>query len=313
MHNVSQKSPDWLRRASRFCSVVAALSVTYGCTNLSDDVKPAATPTPTTMARATAATPPSSLDIYFQNWTAGAAYTQAMSVTDFKTPEFWDPNATVSIKQYDNTNQYKGMRAQFKKDKFGGDSGIILETDIAEKEEYTVEYKVFFEPGFQFNRGNSESTSNYGGGKLPGIWGGSRPGGGTAKDDGMSARIMFRKEESKYDSDPGGGYLEFYHYWRNQNDQYGERYALQKVATGQWYSIKMRIKVGTSTADGRARVWINNVLRFDRNFRYVKPNDSWKLNGILYHLFYGGNGAEWAPNADTYLILDNFRLYVPAS
>jgi hypothetical protein len=306
MKRLCQKSPDRLREVVRLFSLLVSLAVTLSCTHVNDEVPPS-----NTEKARVAATPPSGLQVYFQNWTPGAAYTQAMSVSDFITPEFWDPNSTASIKQYDNANQYKGLRVKFNKDKIGGESGIILETDVAEKPEYTIEYKVFFEPGFQFNRGNSELTSNYGGGKLPGIWGGSRPGGGTVKDDGMAARIMFRKEESKYNSDPDGGYLEFYHYWRNQSSQYGERIPLQKVAVGQWYTIKMRISVGTSTSDGRARVWINNVLRYDQNFRYVKPNDSWKLNGIMFHLFYGGNTPEWAPNADTYLILDNFKLYQP--
>jgi hypothetical protein len=116
------------------------------CTNVSENVLP----DPTHQARLAAY--PSSLNIYYQNWSAGATYTQSMATTDLKALKFWDSNPTLSIKNYDATNGYNALRVKFPKDLYGGASGVTAETYLADANEYTLEYKVYFEPGFQFSR-----------------------------------------------------------------------------------------------------------------------------------------------------------------
>jgi hypothetical protein len=70
----------------------------------------------------------------------------------------------------------------------------------------------------------------------------------------------------------------------------------------------MRVNLGTSTSDGRLKVWVDGVQKIDRGFRYLASGANWKLNGMLFHTFYGGNEASWAPTANTYLMLDNDRV-----
>jgi hypothetical protein len=244
---------------------------------------------------------PSELSVYYQGYSDGQTYTQNNATADLKSLKFWDSNATLSIKQYDNTNGYKGLRVKMGKDLYQSTSGVIAETYLADRNEYTLEYKVFFEPGFEFNRGNNGSI--YGGGKLPGLTGGSRPGGCTKKTDGMSARIMFRRDPTR--SNP---YLELYQYWRNQTGDCGEQVYLQDVQAGVWYTIKIKVNLGSSTADGNVKVWVNGTQKLSKNYRYLASGQSWKLNGMMFHSFMGGNTSSWAPTEDRYLIIDNYKV-----
>lgn len=250
-------------------------------------------------------TQPSELKISFEDWKDGDVYSKTMAIQDLKSLKFWDSNPTLSIKKYDDKNNYQGLRVKFPKDNFGGQSGVIAETILAERNEYTLEFKVFFEPEFQFSKDNSQKI--YGGGKLLGLCGGSRPSGGNKKEDGMSARIMFRKDPTQKTSQTGG-YLELYHYWRGQKGIYGDQLYLQNCESGNWYTIKMRVNIGSSNTDGNLKVWMNGTEKINKSFRYLANDANWKLKGVMFHSFYGGNTEEWAPSDDTYLILDNIKV-----
>jgi hypothetical protein len=298
-------APTWVQKTAQYAVAVVSCAALYGCANVDSAISPSSqTDTNARVTAAAVAGAPSSLDIYWQNYTAGAAYTNSNATSDFKSITFWDSSPGQTIRQYDNMNGYKAIRQKFAANTYGTGGGTIAETNLADANEYTMEYKVFFESGFQFSRGNSGTV--YGGGKLPGLAGGSRPGGGQKKTDGMSARIMWRKDPTR--STPNGGYIELYHYWRNQAGTYGDQLYLQDVVAGRWYTIKIRVNLGTSTSDGRLKVWVDGVSKIDRAFRYLASGASWKLNGTMFHMFYGGNDSSWAPTADTYLMLDNFRV-----
>jgi hypothetical protein len=240
-------------------------------------------------------------NVNYQNYSDGATYTQANATTDMKELKFWDSNPTLSIKTWDATNQYKALRTKFTANQYGGGSGVTAETNLADKNEYTMEFKVYFEPGFEFSRGND--GTKYGGGKLPGLCGGSRPSGCNKKTDGMSARIMFRRDPTQT-----GPYIELYHYWRNQPSSCGESYYLQGVTTGVWYTVKLRVNLGTASSDGYTKVWVNGVEKKNIAKRYLASGQSWKLNGTMFHMFMGGNDSSWAPTADRYLMLDNYKV-----
>ncbi|MGL4632773.1 MAG: polysaccharide lyase [Leadbetterella sp.] len=245
---------------------------------------------------------PSEWSAYYQGYSDGATYTQSNATSDMKELYFWDSNPTLSIKTWDNSsNQYKALRAKFTAGAYNGGSGVTAETKLQDKNEYTMEYKVYFEPGFEFSKGNDGTI--YGGGKLPGLAGGSRPGGCSAKTDGMSARVMFRRDPTQT-----GPYLELYHYWRGQTTSCGESYYLQGVTTGQWYTIKIRVNLGTTSSNGYTKVWVNGVEKKNISKRYLGSGQSWKLNGTMFHMFMGGNASSWAPNSDRYLMLDNVKV-----
>ena len=304
--NAPEKPRSAWTKAGVYASVLSVGFALYGCqqpvVSLPSEniVIPAG-------ARSASVTYPSALNIYYQNWYGGDVYDQYRATSDLKYLTYWDDNATTSIKIYDTPNFYKALRVKFPANKYGGQSGIIIESELANANEYTLEYKVYFEPGFQFNRGNTTISKYDGGGKLPGLCGGSRPSGGLGKTDGMSARIMWRKD-GRNASDPNGGYLELYQYWRAQTEQYGDRFYLQKVQTGRWYFVKMRVNLGTSTTPGKLKVWVDGISKIDQSFQYLEQKANWQLNGTMFHAFYGGNTSDWAPSNDSYLMIDNFRV-----
>jgi hypothetical protein len=248
---------------------------------------------------------PSSREVYYQNWSAGAGYTQSMATTDWSQLHYWDSDINASIKTYDSTNGYKGLRVKMPANTVSSNNGILFDSKLANGSDYTLEYKVLFESGFEFSRGNSGSV--YGGGKLPGLGGGNRPGGGAGaagSQDGMSARFMFRRDPTQ--SSP---YLELYLYWRGQSGTYGDSIVLQTgITTNTWYTLKQRVRLGTTSSDGNVTVWINGAQKLNRNFRFLASGKTWKLNGIMHHAFMGGGDSSWAPTADRYLILDNFKV-----
>jgi hypothetical protein len=248
---------------------------------------------------------PTDVSVYFQNWAIGSSYDQSKATTDWKSLKYWDSTTLATIKQYDSVNNYRALRVKLPKDAYGGNSGMIWQSDLADGTDYTFEYKVYFEPGFEFNRGNSSTA--YGGGKLPGLTGGNNPSGGGDSSGGMSSRIMFRRDP-KHNTGSTGGYIELYQYWQGQASTYGDSVFLQNVNAGSWYIIKQRVQLGTSTSDGRIRVWVNGTKKIDKNYRYLKSGQTWKINGIMQHVFCGGNTSAWGPVSDRYLMLDNMKV-----
>jgi hypothetical protein len=261
---------------------------------------------------------PTELNVNYQNYIVGSGnyydYTQADGTADLKSLKYWSPtaNSNLSVRSYNLPIYAKALRVKMPANAGGvGSSGMVVDTYLADKNEYTMEYRVFFEDGFEFNKGNrdvnSDGSTNYGGGKLPGLTGGTRPSGCAKSKDGMSARIMFRREKS-IRSTPDGGYLELYQYWQNQASSCGDRIPLQNVVDNTWYKIKMKVNLGTSSSDGFIQIWINDVQKLNKTYRYLNTGSNWKLNGVMFHSFMGGNSSFWAPTQDRYLMIDDVKV-----
>ena len=51
--------------------------------------------------------------------------------------------------------------------------------------------------------------------------------------------------------------------------------------------------------DGRLRIWINNDLVMDRaDYEWFGQGEP-TVDGILLHVFHGGNNSDWSPQNDT--------------
>ncbi len=281
----------------------------------------------TTNKQAKVAASPTELNINYQNYIVGNyyQYTSANATSDFQSVKGFGGTAStnLTVKIWDLPNYYKALRVKMPKDGGGVyESGMVIDSYLADKNEYTMEYKVFFEDGFEFNKGNTDikyvegkQVENYGGGKLPGLTGGSNPSGCSYKSDGMSARIMFRREKSRR-STPNGGYLELYQYWQGQADKggCGDRFILQDVIDNTWYTIKMTVNLGTINANGTTnngfvKVWVNGgEPKLNKSFKYRQDQAKWNLNGTMFHSFMGGSDDTWAPTADRYLMIDNVKV-----
>ncbi len=240
----------------------------------------------------------------YSHWSLGHAYGRTEATNDWPTLVWFDEPGAGSIAEYPAGSGRHWLRQSFPAGTFGGGPhGNKFAANLAPRDAYTVEYEVHFPADWEFSKNN---TGKYGGGKLPGLSGGSHPSGGHGKPDGMSARPMWRRD-SRF-SAKAQSYLELYLYQPNQTEKYGDRFFAQAVEAGHTYRIKLRIELGTPDTDGCVRLWIDNTLRVTQPCRLLTPGQNWKLSQYMHNTFYGGNDPTWAPGHDTYLLLGPVRI-----
>ncbi len=165
-----------------------------------------------------------------------------------------------------------------------------------------LEYKVFFDPKFDFVRG----------GKLPGLYGGKSSSGGTHLDNGFSARIMWRTN----------GTGEFYLYVPDAQDPRYSQVARRRgvfgdslgfgnftFSKGKWNSVKMYLELNNvDQYNGKLKLWFNDKLsvEFDKmNFRTI---ESVSIKGIFFDTFFGGDSKDYQSSLDTYADFKDFKL-----
>jgi len=154
-----------------------------------------------------------------------------------------------------------------------------------------LEYRVKFEPGFDFRRG----------GKLPGLSsGGGRFTGGVKpeKGEGWSARFMWREN----------GQACVYLYSVDMPGRWGEDLPLGAVfVPDRWYKIAQRIRLnGPQDRNGLMEIWLDDrkVLSRD-NIRYRMGEQGW-IDSFYFSTFHGGHASEWAPKTDSFALFDDF-------
>lgn len=157
-----------------------------------------------------------------------------------------------------------------------------------------LQYKVRFEPGFDFVKG----------GKLPGLYGGTAPSGGddVSGEDGFSMRFMWRED----------GQGELYEYVVGMDEDYGQSVGrgMWTFATGEWVTIEQEIILNDpDEKNGVARVWINGEpILEQRNIVYRTRSDIF-VDGLMFSSFFGGNGKEWRTPRDQFADFADFRFY----
>jgi hypothetical protein len=246
---------------------------------------------------------PSARTVDYAHWKDGQPYGKAEAKVDWPTLAWFDPG-DARIREFPAGSGRHWLEMGFPAGTFGGGRhGLKFAANLAPRGSYTLEYDVYFPPGFEFSQGN---TRPYGGGKLPGLSGGSHPSGGLGNPDGMSARPMWRRD-TRFSRTPQN-YFELYLYWRNQAEKYGDRFFAQTVEAGRTYRLKLRVDLGTPDTDGAVRLWIDGVLRVERPFRFLGPGQDWALTHYMHDVFYGGSNATWTPVHDQYLLLGPVRV-----
>lgn len=247
---------------------------------------------------------PDAWSVDYARWAPGQAYGKAEATKDWPTLQWFDEPGNGSIEEFPAGSGRHWLRAGFPAGTFGGGRhGTKFAANLAPRDAYTVEYDVHFPADWEFSQNN---THPYGGGKLPGLSGGSHPSGGLGKPDGMSARPMWRRD-SRF-AGKMQNYLELYLYWQHQTEKYGDRFFAQAVEAGRTYHIKMRVELGTPETDGRVRLWIDGNLRLTQSVRFLAPGQNWKLTQYMHNAFYGGNDPTWAPAHDTHLLFGPVRV-----
>ena len=247
---------------------------------------------------------PDAWQVDYARWTPGHVYGKAEVRTDWPTLAWFDEPGVGHIREFPEKSGRHWLEVGLPAGRFGGyQSGQKFAANLVSRDAYTLEYDVYFPAGWEFSQNNTQA---YGGGKLPGLSGGSHPSGGRGKPDGMSARPMWRRDK-RFSAQPQN-YLELYLYWRNQPEKYGDRFFVQQVEAGHTYRIKLSVELGTPEADGRVRLWIDGALRLTQSFRFLAPGQDWKLTQYMHDVFYGGDGPGWAPARDQHLLLGPVRV-----
>ena len=183
-----------------------------------------------------------------------------------------------AIKEEDGATVFTGT---FQANQFGGPRGHTVRVPLKTGKEYILEYRIRFDgENFPFTRG----------GKIPGLAGGNAPTGCVnVNPQGFSARMMWRG---------GGGDLVGYIYDQTQSSACGNNISTNfSFKSNTWASIKERVRVNTGNAsDGILQVWADGRMLIDRsNMRYMGTQSN-NINTILFHFFFGGSTAAWAPS-----------------
>lgn len=154
-------------------------------------------------------------------------------------------------------------------------------------------YQVRFAAGFNFIRG----------GKLPGLVGGSHPTGGRPRDDGFSARLMWRT----------GGAAVQYVYYPQQASTYGVDlpYLLAggpaRFQPGVWHRVEHRLVMNTpGQANGILQAWIDGQLALDQHDRVWRLDASVHVDALYFSTFFGGNDPSWGAARDESVDFDDF-------
>jgi hypothetical protein len=238
-------------------------------------------------------------EVYFSS-TAGV-YTDAQAIADFG-----------SIKQKTQTDRITISSAGhlvFFMPQGGvgtsGSGGQIL-ADLQPKDDYTVVYRVRFNP----ITGTYDWTE---GGKLPGVGGGKNYTGGNGAQlgDGFSVRLHFKP----------GGHLIPYVYHADMEGSYGDGFgpdmntqALKDVvlSSNMWHTIKIYVKVNTeSNNNGVLKIYIDdmNTPKFTKtDIKYV-TNGS-KVDTLHLTAFHGGSDpVRFGPSHDQKIDFDWVKIH----
>lgn len=152
----------------------------------------------------------------------------------------------------------------------------------AEYLEGCLVYEVRFDRGFRFGEG----------GKLPGLFGGSRYSGCTRDTlSGFSTRYMWGRK----------GLWFLYPYFADRTSQCGgvEKASSTYFETGKWHRIAQFIRLNTpGQTDGVVIVWMDRQEIYRREDAEIRARSNVRIEGVLIHTFFGGNDATRASPKD---------------
>ncbi|GLB35532.1 hypothetical protein LshimejAT787_0210970 [Lyophyllum shimeji] len=191
--------------------------------------------------------------------------------------------------------------------------------DLSTAKEATFGYSVFFENGFQFQKG----------GKLPGLYGGDNDevaiscSGGRRDTRCFSARLMWRGE--------GAG--EFYTYLPPFTDP---RFAANKkqcnvpplsdcnptygasigrgsfhFPTGQWTTVSERVRLNdVGQANGELELFVNGKSVVNVGGLVLRDSSAGRIRGIQMQTFFGGSHPDFASPKDQNAYFSDFSVAI---
>ena len=211
-------------------------------------------------------------------------------------------DSNLALVQGEGVNGSAGLRASYQ-GFHRGSKRMTARIPLGETgSEYSLNYDVRFEQGFQFVRS----------GKLHGL-GPTKPvtGGKAMRSDGWSARATFAKK----------GRLTTYTYHQDLPNKYGVHgkvVAPFSFAHERFYAVTLHVKINSSEekADGFVHLYVDGQLieRQDK-LRFHADKENGGVSQMLFSTFHGGHSPKFAPktlNGDyttVYATFDNFSVF----
>ncbi|MEP0367034.1 MAG: polysaccharide lyase [Cyclobacteriaceae bacterium] len=219
-------------------------------------------------------------------------YDRVSIEADFDSIEWALTKQRGHIVSGENENQF--LRVSFPKGSVGPEQGgIQFVRPLKPAKEYYLTYDLYFEEGFDFSKG----------GKLPGLTsGGATYTGGVHPDEGQgwSARYMWVANKPIV-----------YLYYKDMAGKYGESLPLNaEIKPGNWYTFTQHIRVNQPDQENALiEVWINGQKVGSKENFALRKGDLGLIDSFYFSTFHGGATADWAPQTDSYIRFDNFRIY----
>ncbi|KAL3853524.1 hypothetical protein ACJMK2_017059 [Sinanodonta woodiana] len=185
----------------------------------------------------------------------------------------------------------------------------------------TLEYEVFFNDSFVWQRG----------GKLPGLWGGSRNcSGGRISDYCFSTRLMWRPDGQgevyayvTHDQKAGVSFNTWCESFHNR-ELYHQVHCTDGTGTeigkgafhfekNKWIKLREQVHLNSRQHEhGFVTLWVNDHAEIHMDDIVMRNQFNFGIDGVLFSTFYGGSDHTWACPADTTTLYRNFRLYTEA-
>lgn len=175
-----------------------------------------------------------------------------------------------------------------------GSPRTVANVKLPAAKEYTLNYDVMFENGWEFVHG----------GKLPGL-GPDNDTAGCApiSASGWSARVMWRT----------GGTPVIYSYHQDRANRCGDDfYSNTNFAIGQYQAVSLHVKVNDpGQHNGSITLYLNGQRIASHDNVRLRQNggNNTLITQFLFHTFFGGNDWYWAPSKTVYSRFDNFAVY----
>jgi lysophospholipase L1-like esterase len=251
---------------------------------------------------------PSDFTVY-NNWDfeteALGEWTNAEILNYFNVSEVFYPHGNASIVgDVINGETTKVLRMNHAAMQTGDGFEINVKLDD-DYNELWLSYNWKFDPEFNSTHG----------GKLPGLGGSpvnwasdlSCPTG----SEGFRAHNLFEYS----------GWIVSYHYDRTTGTcPWAVNQDSVVMNFGNWYNVTQRLVLNTFTggvanADGIKEVWIDGKLALkETNLKLMGvEHDTLKIDAFRLTHFYGGSTTPYLPIRNTYALIDNIKVYIPAN
>jgi hypothetical protein len=185
----------------------------------------------------------------------------------------------------------KGSSSPASSEKYGSPEGgmqTYLTVDGQGQDEAYLRYWVRFPTDFEFVRG----------GKLPGLFGGTKVSGGEHPDgtNGFSTRLMWRS----------GGAGEVYLYAPHESGTSLGR-GNWTWPRGAWTCVEEQVVLNRpGEGDGAVTVWLDGTEVLTQRDILYRTVDQLRIEGIFFSTFFGGADPGWAPDRDQHVDFAGF-------